>query len=59
MSEGEPRQKHELLAAFSNMTGAPTLASEDNDVCLPVFDGCTRINLLSFCRRLATGGLRG
>ena len=48
MSEGEPRRKlDELLAAFSKMTGAPALATEDNGVCLLVFDERTRVSLFA------------
>jgi hypothetical protein len=48
MGEGEPRKKlDELLSAFSKMTGVPDLATEDNGVCLLVFDGRTRINLFA------------
>ena len=48
MSEGGPRRKlDELLAAFSKMVGSPELATEDNGVCLLVFDNRTRINLFA------------
>jgi hypothetical protein len=48
MGEGEPRQKlDQLLAAFGAMTGMAGLATEDNGVCLLVFDGRTHINLFA------------
>jgi len=48
MGEGEPRKKlDELLAAFSKMTGVPDLTTDDNGVCILVFDGRTRINLVA------------
>jgi hypothetical protein len=47
MDSGEARAKlDELLTAFGSATGVPNLATEDNGVCILVFDGRTRINLL-------------
>jgi hypothetical protein len=47
MDFGEARAKlDELLKVFGAATGAPGLATEENGVCILVFDGQTRINLL-------------
>ena len=47
MDSGEARAKlDELLTAFGAATGVPGLATEDNGVCVLVFDGRTRLYLL-------------
>jgi hypothetical protein len=45
---GEPRQRLDaLLAAFGEETGLKGLATEENGVCILVFDGRLHINLLA------------
>jgi hypothetical protein len=47
MESGEARAKlDELLKQFGMTTGVPGLATEDNGVCVLVFDGRTRLYLL-------------
>ena len=48
MSSGESKRRLDaLLAAFGKETGATSLATEDNGVCILVFDGQLHINLLA------------
>lgn len=48
MNHGEAKAKlDELLKAFGADVGVAGLATEENGVCLLVFDGRTRINLLA------------
>jgi hypothetical protein len=47
MDSGEARAKlDELLKQFGTTTGVPGLATEENGVCVLVFDGRTRLYLL-------------
>src|SRR5689334_272141 len=47
MSEEPRRTLDRLLSSFGEATGVSGLATEDNGVCVLVFDGGTRVNLMA------------